>query len=133
MKERIGAGAHILGEGAGPDLVGSVPAGGKGVLTVVGVALATMAADATVARGLDDDGVALLEVGDPGPDGGDDARGFVARDKGKLDIASNALDGFVVRGAEATCLDPDDDLAHAGLRRGYLFENEAVEVLEHSS
>ena len=84
---------------------------------------------AAIARRADDDLVAFLDIGNMRADGRHHTRRFVAGYQGKSHIPANALDGLVVRGADAAGLDPDDCLFRPGLRNRPFLQHKLIEIL----
>ena len=132
QKEAVFLRQHVFGESARPHIFRAIASGRKRVLAVVGVALAAILTEATVAGRLADDLVSHLEMGHARPHRRDHAAGFVAGDERKTDVAPDAFDRLEVRGANPARLDADEN--GAGCRRHWtwhFFEFELVEIVEN--
>jgi hypothetical protein len=128
MKKAGLARNHVLGERAGPDIFGAVAARGVGVLAVVGIPFAAVAADAAVSRRLADNFSPDVEMPDASAHFGDDTGGLVSGDQWKTHVTADALDGLVVGGAESTRDNLDENFAVAGMRHRDLLEHEIVGI-----
>jgi hypothetical protein len=55
----------------------------------------------------------------------------MARHERKTDIATDALDRLLIRGAKTAGPNADNDLPGAGLRRGKIFQHKLIVVFEN--
>src|SRR5450759_2748648 len=128
MEQATLARAHVLGEGARPDLAHAIPAGGETVLAIMTVVRPALRTQPARAGRHDDHFVTRLVVRHARPYLVDHATRLVARDERERHIAPDPLDGLVIGGADPARLDAHDHVARfLGLRPRHLLQSQIAE------